>query len=516
MTLRIGIDVGGTHTDAVLLEGREVRATVKQRTSEDIADGVVAALSSVLEDMADRSAVRAVMIGTTQFTNAVIERRQLAPAAIVRLALPSGRDVPPMLDWPDDLADALGRHVFMLPGGRLYDGRPLAPDDPSAVDAVIDEIARRGLGAVAVASVFAPVDATPEREFAERLRARLPQVRIVCSHEIGRVGILERENAALLNASLLAFADRVVDGFARALERQGLQCPLYISQNDGTLMSTEFARRFPALTFSSGPTNSLRGASLLAGLDEAVVVDIGGTTSDIGVLRGGFPRESNLGVEVGGARTNFRMPDIQVLGIGGGSLIAPDGSAVGPQSVGYRLVEAGRVFGGDVLTATDITVAARGLDIGESERVRDLDAGVVERAVGVIHARLDAAIDRMRTSRDPVPVVLVGGGSILVHRDLASASEVLTPAHAGVANAIGAAHAEIGAEREQIVPRRDRERALADTRSALETELVAAGARRDAIRLADLEETAVSYMAEDTIRLRMKLIGALDLGEGAA
>ena len=119
-----------------------------------------------------------------------------------------------------------------------------------------------------------------------------------------------------------------------------------------------------------------------------------------------------------------------------------------------------------MLTATDVTVAARGLSIGDPERLRDrsLDAIVVGRA-SVIHERLDAAVDRMRTSRDPVPVILVGGGAILVHRELASASEVITPAHAGVANAIGAAHAEIGAEREQIVARRDRDAALAAMRA---------------------------------------------------
>jgi N-methylhydantoinase A/oxoprolinase/acetone carboxylase beta subunit len=511
MSLRIGVDVGGTHTDAVLLDGDEVRASTKCRTTADIGEGVVEALSVVTADLPHRGDVRAVMIGTTQFTNAVVERRRLAEAAIVRIALPSGRDVPPQLDWPDDLADALGRHVFMVPGGRLYDGRVLAPPDEAAMARVIDEIERRGLGAVAIASVFAPVDPAPELEFAERLAARLPHVRVVCSHVLGRVGILERENAALLNAALLAFADEVVDGFDGALSRLGLDCPLYISQNDGTLMATDFARRFPALTFASGPTNSLRGASLLAGRRDAVVIDIGGTTSDVGVLRDGFPRESNLGVAVGGARTNFRMPDILALGIGGGSRVAADGSSVGPTSVGYRLVEDGRVFGGDVLTATDVAVADQGLAIGDPALVAGLDRAAVERAVSHIHEQLDIAVDRMRTSRDPVPVILVGGGAILVSRPLPSASELITPDHAGVANAIGAAHAEVGVERERIAPRRDRERVLTALESELEAEVIRAGARADSVRIADLEESSVAYMAEDTVRIRMKTVGALAL-----
>ena len=100
---------------------------------------------------------------------------------------------------------------------------------------------------------------------------------------------MERENAAILNTTLLPFADRVVSSFLGALKKRQLHCPVYISQNDGTLMSADFVRSYPALTFASGPTNSLRGAYKLTGLKDAIVVDIGGTTSDIGVLQNGFP-----------------------------------------------------------------------------------------------------------------------------------------------------------------------------------------------------------------------------------
>ena len=111
------------------------------------------------------------------------------------------------------------------------------------------------------------------------------------SHEIGRLGILERENAALLNASLGELATKVVSNMEAALAERGLRCPFYVSQNDGTLMSAQFIARYPALTFSSGPTNSLRGAAVLSGMQDALVVDIGGTTLDVGVLANGFPRE---------------------------------------------------------------------------------------------------------------------------------------------------------------------------------------------------------------------------------
>ena len=102
-------------------------------------------------------------------------------------------------------------------------------------------------------------------------------------------------------------------------------------------MSVEYAERYPVATFASGPTNSMRGAAFLSGLDDCAVVDIGGTTSDVGMLQHGFPREAAVAVEIGGVRTNFRMPDVLSLGIGGGSLVDVDGAEVGPQSVGYEL-----------------------------------------------------------------------------------------------------------------------------------------------------------------------------------
>ena len=115
------------------------------------------------------------------------------------------------------------------------------------------------------------------------------------------------------------------------------------------------------LTFASGPTNSIRGAAFLSGVSDAIVVDIGGTTSDVGALHKGFPRPATVAVEVGGVRTNFRMPDVFSFGLGGGSLVVdgPKGVTVGPRSVGYKLVTEALVFGGSTLTTTDIVVARR-------------------------------------------------------------------------------------------------------------------------------------------------------------
>jgi N-methylhydantoinase A/oxoprolinase/acetone carboxylase beta subunit len=510
--MRIGIDVGGTHTDAVLLEGNEVIAATKALTSADVITGIMDALETILAEHAGaENSVEAVMLGTTQFTNAVIERRELAEVAAVRIGRPSGDGLPPKVGWPDDISSCLGDNVYMIRGGYLYDGWPLADLDDREIDAVVKDLVSKNVEAVAISSAFSPMNPEPELEVGRRIRAALPDAHVTLSHEIGRLGILERENAALLNTSLLQFADGVVSSFVDAIRKRGLTCRFFVSQNDGTLMDAGFARRFPALTFASGPTNSLRGACKLTGLDNAVVVDIGGTTSDIGVLQDGFPRESNVVIEVGGVRTNFRMPDILAIGLGGGSLVEEGGDKVGPRSLGHRLVEDGLIFGGDTLTATDIVVAEGSAEIGDASRVADLDERVVATARKRITKMLNLGIEKMKPSSDPLPVVLVGGGAILATEKLDTASEMLRPEHAGVANAIGAAIAQIGGETERLVSydKTTRDEAIKAVTADATRLAVTAGADSSTIRVADVEETAISYMAGNTTRLRVKVVGEI-------
>ena len=273
--MRIGIDVGGTNTDAAILAGRVVLATAKRPTTVDVTSGIVAALGAILDaHPAARDAIDAIMVGTTHFTNAVIQRRDLVPTAIIRIGLPATASVPPLTDWPADLRAAIGGHAYMIHGGFEFDGRPIAPLDPAELDRVAEMLARDGVVAAAISGVFAPTDAQQELWAAERLRARLPDLAITLSHEIGRLGLLERENAAVLNACLAPLAQRTIAAFRTAVAALGLTpAPrLYLSQNDGTLMDADYAARYPVLTFASGPTNSMRGAAFLSGLSEAIVL----------------------------------------------------------------------------------------------------------------------------------------------------------------------------------------------------------------------------------------------------
>jgi len=507
--MRIGIDVGGTHTDAVLVEGTRVVASCKELTSAEL--GVKAALQNLQEQIGIMPPIDAVMLGTTQFTNAVVERRELAQVATVRIGLPSGRGLRPGTGWPEDIRAALGESTYALPGGYLYDGRSLAREDPEATQRCIADVASKGIADIAIASAFSPANAEPELRLADQFRKAIPAARITLSHQVGRLGLLERENAAMLNAGLKPFAARVVEAFEVALGEFGITAPLFISQNDGTLMDAKFVREFPALTFSSGPTNSLRGAARLTGIEDAVVVDIGGTTSDVGVLRGGFPRESNRAVDVGGVRTNFRMPDIMAIGLGGGSLVSDDGHTIGPQSVGHRLVTEALVFGGSTLTATDIVVAAGMADVGDRTKVEHLPKETVANALTTMRAMLEDNIRLMKPDKQPLPVILVGGGAILAPKDLSQASSVLTPENSGVANAIGAAIALVGGEAEIFADYREepREFALKRANDLARGVAVSAGGADESIRVTEIDETPIPYMDDGVTRIRVKVVGDL-------
>lgn len=516
--LRVGVDVGGTNTDAVVMDGARLLGACKSPTTPDVTSGIVAAVQAALASARTPAAnLRAVMIGTTHFTNALVERRGLAQVATFRLALPATTAVLPFADWPDDLARAVGSHVYLVAGGHEYDGRTLSTLDEAEIVKAACDMKARGLTAAAVTGVFSPVNSAGERRVAEILRQELPEVAVTMSHRLGGIGFLERENATILNAALAPEAERVTIALGEAMRRCGIEAPLFVSQNDGTLMSVDEVARTPVLTFASGPTNSMRGAAYLSGLLDALVIDIGGTTSDIGVIAGGFPRQAGGAVRMGGVRTNFRMPDLLSIGLGGGSLVRqqPDGKiTIGPDSVGYRLTTEALVFDGQTLTTTDIAVAAGQADVGDRSRVAHLAPSLIDGALLRMREMLEQAVDRVKTNADPVPMVLVGGGAILTAGDLAGASQVVRPELAGCANAVGAAIAQVSGEFDSIMQFSDsqRESALLEARRLATERAVQAGAVPESVQICSVEEVPMAYLPGGGVRVHVKAVGDLALG----
>jgi N-methylhydantoinase A/oxoprolinase/acetone carboxylase beta subunit len=207
------------------------------------------------------------------------------------------------------------------------------------------------------------------------------------------------------------------------------------------------------------------------------------------------------------------MPDVDSVGLGGGCFFAEGGGAVGPLSVGYRLRERARVLGGDTLTATDIAVAAGLARLGEPARLSDLDPAAVTRARGVIRERVADLLDLLKTDAAPAPVIVVGGGGILVEEPIAGASEVIRPPHFDCANAIGAAIAQVSGEVDRIfaVDGRayTRDSALGAARAEATERAVAAGADPATVTIVEVDEIPLAYLPSNALRVRVKAVGDL-------
>ena len=510
MPRRVGIDVGGTNTDAVLLEDGRVMHAVKSPTTPDVTGGIVAALALLGEHPAmARGGIDGVVIGTTHFVNAVVQRRGLAPVAAIRIGLPTGASLPPFCDWPADLAKLIEGAVFMLEGGHDYDGREIMPFDEAGMRAAARQIREQGLRAVAISSVFAPLDPSHEERARAILLAECPEAAVTLSHRLGRIGLLERENAALLNAALAGLARVTVAAFREAIAASGIVAPLYLTQNDGTVMSAETAMALPVMSFASGATNSMRGAAFLSGIPDAMVVDVGGTSTDVGQLRRGFPREANSVVEIGEVRTLFRMPDLLSIGLGGGSIVRQDPLRLGPDSVGYRLTEQALVFGGETLTATDAAVAAGVAAIGDPANAASISRATADAVLALAREKLEDAIDRMKTEAGDVPLIAVGGGAFLVPDRLAGVSEVIRVPHGDCANAVGAAIAQISGETDQVYRDLPREAAIATAEAQAIERAVAAGADRATLQTVEIEDMPLAYLPGNALRVRVRVAGDL-------
>ena len=374
---------------------------------------------------------------------------------------------------------------------------------------VARQIRDLGIRSVGVAAIFSPLDPSCEERARAILAEECPDAAVTVSHNLGRIGLLERENAALLNGALSDLARKTVAGFVGAIGAIGLSAPLYLTQNDGTVMPAEMAAALPVMSSSSGATNSMRGAAFLSGLTDAIVIDVGGTTTDVGQLRRGFPREANSVVEVGGVRTLFRMPDLLSIGLGGGSVVQSDPVAVGPESVGFRLIEEGLVFGGNTMTATDIAVAAGVARIGDSRALAHLPRGLIERALENAHATIEDSVDRMKTDARELPLIAVGGAAFLVPERVAAISQVIHVPHGDCANAVGAAIAQISGETDQVYRDLTREEAIAAAEAQARDRAAAAGADRGTLQTVDVEDMPLAYLPGNALRVRVRVAGEM-------
>jgi len=526
LKLRIGIDVGGTHTDAVILdENDSLVGAAKVDTTQDVTSGINGALQEVIEKSSiDRDTVTAVMFGTTHFTNAIVERKNLAHVGLLRIGKPATLGVKPMFSLPKDLREAIGNTWRIVSGGHEYDGREIWEFDEDSTRAVAQEFKKIGVESVAIASVFSPVNPSHEEKasaiFAEVMGHETP---ITLSHKIGSIGLLERENGAALNAALAKVAPYTIRSLEQAVERVGLtEAKTFLTQNDGTLMNVDYARKYPVRTMACGPTNSMRGAAFLTGVRDGIIIDIGGTTALVGAITHGFPRESSVAVEIGGVRTNFRMPDLLAASCGGGTVVKFVDSSVelGPESLGFRITRDSIAWGGDTLTTTDVAVGLGEAQVDDRNCKRErvtarFSVEMLNRAYEKIISTLEEFTDRMKTSAEPVPLVLVGGGGIIVpkkaYSNFRGASVVIRPEHFQFANAIGAAIAQVSGEVDKVydLDKMTRAQAIESAKQSASNEAVSAGADPLSVEVVEVDEIPLSYLPGTATRIRAKAVGKL-------
>lgn len=545
--------IQGTNTDAVLisLDPVSILASHKAPTTADITTGITNAVQAVIDSYgAHPSSIACVIIGTTHFLNAVIQRSvALKPVSVVRLCggpeQGFGRDLPPFVDFPPDLRAKIESRSCFCHGGYQISGEEISPLDEAEIRDVAKQLAEAQSSNIVISGMYAPMDATQEIQAKKILLGILKQtkshhskIRITMSHEISQLGFLSRENAAILNATLRPLAEKTIRGFQKAVKEifKNEPCTLYLTQNDGSVLRAIEAVDLPIRTFNSGPTNSIRGGEFLwraamqeedgAGSkreDALVVVDIGGTTSDSGLLlANGLPMMSSLTSFVGGVRTNFALPAVESIGLGGGSVVREtDGGDViiGPDSVALDLLSKARLFGGETLTTSDVAVAAdKGINPfasagGDPARLSDISEDTIRKAGDTARRMLEELIDRTKIQKGPVDVLIVGGGSLIIDasQSFSGVRAIRTVNGGEVANAVGAAISRVSVVVDTVVDTSNQTvKQAQDKVSALAIEkVVVQGAQEGTVEVAEVSILPIQY-ADSKARIVTRAIGELD------
>ncbi len=328
LKLAIGIDAGGTYTDAVLLDldcGQVLRKAKAPTTPHDLSIGVAQAVKGL--GGSDYQNVRLVSISTTLATNAIVEGH-------------GGRVGLLLIGYDEDIMrrSGLARRLPVEDMGYINGGHDVKGEEVCSLDA---EAARRTIlkfrdrvDAFAVSGYFSVMNPDHELRVREMI-SELVSAPVVCGHQLtSQLNALKRVSTVVLNARLLPMIQRLLDSVKKVLAEQRIVAPLMVVKGDGTLISEQVARQRPVETILSGPAASAIGAEFLSGLSSAIVVDMGGTTTDIAVLEDGQPWKNPAGAMVGGWQTSIQAADLRTIGIGGDSHIRVEGDhtlCIGPR-----------------------------------------------------------------------------------------------------------------------------------------------------------------------------------------
>ena len=470
----VGIDVGGTFTDAVRASGGRLHVAKVRSTPSDITAGFLDGLDELAGDGSPEYLVH----GTTVATNAIVQRRLARTGLITnrgfRDILEIGTQMRPHVYdlWTPLPAPLVAREHCCEVGGRIApDGSEVEPLSPEDVARAAAAMTAAGVESVAVVFLFSFVDGSHERAVRDALASALPGVPVALSCEVApEFREYLRASTTVLNAALLPLVGGYVRSLSAQLSGRGVDATLHLMQSNGGIATAQTAARLPAVLASSGPAAGVIGAARLAarvGERDLLTFDMGGTTADVALVVDALPQLRFSG-EHGGHPVNMPQVDVLSVGAGGGSIAAVDafGSlTVGPESAGAVPGPAGYGAGGVLPTVTDAHLVLGVLDCGRPLAGRvalDVDAArqavsdevagplglSIEQAAAAIlrvaDANMAAALRVVSASRghDPRELTLVAfGGAGPMHacaiaEDLGTA-RVLVPRHPGVTAALG-------------------------------------------------------------------------------
>ena len=506
--MRIGIDVGGTNTDSVLINNNKIESSFKTNTSEDISDSVKLSISEVIHNQ-PKEKINSIIIGTTHLINDLLERKNLSKTGVIRLCGPATRLLKPLCDWPADIKKSNNFITDFTNGGLEFDGREISAVNKSEIQKLCEIYKKDHVESIAITGVFASVNPYQELEVKNIILNEMGKIPVSMSHQIGRIGLLERENATILNAMLSKSAKKTFANLTKIINELNLKSKIYITQNDGTMASINDALNYPIFSLSSGPTNSMRGAAFLSGIKGGIVIDIGGTSTDIGMLINSFPKESSIAVEFSGIRTNFRMADVLSIPLGGGSIINQKTPYLSNQSLGNRITTDSLSFNGSTTTITDIFTNQNKANFIPPNQSFKLSPYLIKSVENEIYSKISIAVDRMKTDSKNIKAIVVGGGSFIIPKKLDGVDLIKFPKFGEVANAIGSSMAQISVYSEKVFSTTDlpRDEIIEISKNEAIENAVKKGAEEKSIEIIDFEEIPLSYLPSNAVTIKTRAVG---------
>lgn len=324
--LGLGIDAGGTFTDTAIYRFHDeaILATAKAPTTRwNYAEGILEALDRL--PVALLRQIGLVSVSTTLATNALVENRGQKVGLLL---------MPPYGKFKED--DLSHRPLAVVKGALEMTGDVIAPVEAAEVEAAAQKMVRaQGVSAFAVSGFGATINASHELEVMEAVR-RSTGLGVTCGHQVSaKLGLYERATTAIFNAQVVPYIEAFLEDLGELLRQEGIHAPILVVKGDGTLMSLAMAKEFPVETVFSGPAASVAGAKKLTGLKDALVVDIGGTTTDIAAIRKGLVETCERGSIIAGHRTHVQALNMRTKGLGGDSAIVlrHQQAAIGPGRV---------------------------------------------------------------------------------------------------------------------------------------------------------------------------------------